>query len=134
MNRIPKPTKMINELVLPFSTWRILELIDGQRSTEQIGLLLGLSSEEAVKQVDAICQMIERLERQAQEVDEAIIDQIYRAVIRVLGPWGKIVVEDAIKASGNSPTLAQLLNQLIRETDEESRPKILAELRNEGLI
>lgn len=135
MSRVPKPPELTNETVLPFSVWRILDLIDGQRSIDQIALLLGISSEQANKQIDAIFQLLERLEKQSQVLDEATIERVAKTLMKVLGPWGQFAVEDALNALGDSPTLAQLLNQLInKDMTEKDRPEVLAELRNEGLI
>lgn len=134
MNRVPKPPELSDGLMLPFAAWRIIDLIDGQRNVDQIALLLGITSEQAAKQVDTVFQMIERLEQQTQLVDAATIDRVAKATMKVLGPWGKVAVDDALDVLGDSVTLVQLLNQLLKDMDDGEKSKVVLELRDEGLI
>lgn len=127
------PTGLREDNMLPYETWRVLSLVDGQRSIGQIANELQLSPEEVERLLDLARDWTSRALRHEQTITSAIIDSVTQALVSVVGPMGEFVVDDALEAVGTQATLSVFLGSIAPELEETHLHQFIRQLRSRGL-
>lgn len=131
---IPRwPTGLRDDTPLPYSTWRVLDLVDGRRTLAQLSRELELSQEEVEQALEQAQSWTSRALRREQVVTEALLDHVTQALVSVIGPIGEFMVDDALDAVGEQPTLSALLGTIAPELDEAHLHQFVRQLRTRGL-
>ena len=131
---IPRwPTGLHDDTPLPYSTWRVLDLVDGRRTLAQLSRDLELSQEEVEQALEQAQSWTSRALRREQVVTEALLDHVIQALVSVIGPIGEFMVDDALDTVGEQATLSALLETIASELDEAHLHQFVRQLRTRGL-
>lgn len=115
-----KPPGLSDEMQLPFSVWRILDVIDGEKTVSQIAHELEMSNERVFQELDHARQWIRRLQQHNRKIDDQIIEEIKQVLIGVIGPVGEFLVEDARDLVREDAAVIEFLSTLIRVIKEDA--------------
>lgn len=133
-NTVPVwPAALKDETPLPYSAWRVLNLVDGDRSIQQIARELNQNTEQVVEALAQAQAWTHRAVQREQEVTEAMISTVSQCLMSVVGPMGEFIVDDALDNAGPQATLSQVLAQIAPQLSEAHLHAFVRQLRAKGL-
>ncbi len=127
------PPALQDDTPLPFSAWRVLDLVDGDRTIAEIAREVRLSTEQVTEALAQAQAWTHRAVQREQEVTEAMISTVSQCLISVVGPMGEFIVDDALDDAGPHPTLSQVLGQIAPQLSEGHLHAFVRQLRARGL-
>ncbi|WP_291423017.1 hypothetical protein [Deinococcus sp.] len=127
------PTALKDETPLPFSAWRIMHLVDGQRTAQQIVEQLGLSLDDLQVALEEAENWTNRAVQREKVMTDAMIATVSQCLISVVGPMGEFMVDDALDEIGEHPTLSQVLGNIATQLHETHLHAFVRQLRSKGL-
>lgn len=128
-----RPSALKDDIPLPFAVWRVLNLVNGQRTLEEIASTLNLSVDQVNQALDQAQSWIGRAVQREQVVAENTIDTVSQCLVSVVGPVGEFIVDDALEEVGKNPTLAQVLSAIAPQLSEQHLQAFVRQLRSKGL-
>ncbi len=137
-------------VMLPFRLWRVADLMDGQRTLEDLAAGAALSLEDARGAVAAIERELDVRptetvtptpstaeaappDRAAPPSGAALIELLIKTAVELVGPVGEVLVEDALDDLGENAAAAELISCVALELREPQRGVFLARLFTKGL-
>lgn len=127
------PPELRDETPLPFSAWKIMHLVDGQRSAQQIAAQLGLSLSEVQSALEQAENWTNRAVQRDRVMTDAVIATVSQCLMSVVGPMGEFMVDDALDEVGEYPTLSQVLSNIATQLHETHLHAFVRQLRTKGL-
>lgn len=143
--RLPAPVTA--ETLLPYSLWRVVALIDGQRTAAEVASTLGTP-------ITNVTNALRDLERELGVTpvtpvtpdtspatdtssvtlapDDAM-DLLVAITVEVMGPMGEVIVEDVIDELGEDTPFMVMAERIASELREPQRSAFIAKVRSKGL-
>ncbi|WP_425146803.1 hypothetical protein [Deinococcus sp.] len=128
------PAGLGEDMPLPFMYWRVLHLADGRRSLAQIALTLQATETQLRQVVADAGRWLERLTVREQPMSGAVLDTVTQLLISVVGPMGRLMIDDALDELPEQPTLSALLSTLGQQLGTQHAQALLRQLRTQGLV
>lgn len=140
--RLPAPVTA--ETLLPYSLWRVVALIDGQRTAAEVASTLGTP-------ITNVTNALRDLERElgvtgvtpvtSPETDTSsvtlapddVMDLLVAITVEVMGPMGEVIVEDVIDELGEDTPFMVMAERIASELREPQRSAFIAKVRSKGL-
>ena len=127
------PAGLSDATALPFVYWRVMHLIDGRRTLNAVADALG-STEAQVRQVVAdVGRWLERVTQREQPMTDALLESVTQTLISVVGPMGRLMMDDALDDLPDDPTLSALLTILQAQLSTQHSQALLRQLRTRGI-
>lgn len=152
---IPRwPEGLREDTPLPFRLWRVLNLVDGQRSLDELGRSLQLTHADIVEALDTAARRLScepaapavraqpvapptplapAASSSSPPLNDAMIDAVSACLVATVGPMGDVLVEEALDDLPEHATLEQLLRALGSDMKEPALGQFAARLRLKGL-
>jgi hypothetical protein len=140
--RLPAPVTA--ETLLPYSLWRVVALIDGQRTAAEVASTLGtpitnvtnalrdLERELGVTPVTPDTSPATDTSSVTLAPDDAM-DLLVAITVEVMGPMGEVIVEDVIDELGEDTPFMVMAERIASELREPQRSAFIAKVRSKGL-
>jgi hypothetical protein len=140
--RLPAPVTA--ETLLPYSLWRVVALIDGQRTAAEVASTLGtpitnvtnalrdLERELGVTPVTPVTAPATDTSSVTLAPDDAM-DLLVAITVEVMGPMGEVIVEDVIDELGEDTPFMVMAERIASELREPQRSAFIAKVRSKGL-
>lgn len=150
---IPRwPDGLREDTPLPFRLWRVLNLVDGQRSLDDLGRALQLTHADIMEALDTATRrlageaatpasapvapaapVVTQVSRTSPPLIDALIDAVSACLVATIGPMGEVFIEEALDDLPEHATLEQLLRALGSDMKEPALGQFAARLRLKGL-
>ena len=128
------PAGLSDATVLPFVYWRVMHLIDGRRSLGVVAAALN-TTEEAVQQaVTEVKRWIQRMTVREQPMSSELQEAVTQQLMGIVGPMGRMMIDDALDDLPEQPTLSALLEALARQLGTQNAQTLLRQLRTRGIV
>lgn len=127
------PPALKDDTPLPFSAWRVLNLVDGNRTVAEIARELQLSHDQVAEALAQAQAWTHRAVQREQEVTDAMILTVSQCLMSVVGPVGEFIVDDALEDAGSHATLSKVLAQIAPQLSETHLHAFVRQLRAKGL-
>ena len=140
--RLPAPVTA--ETLLPYSLWRVVALIDGQRTAAEVASTLGtpitnvtnalrdLERELGVTPVTPVTAPATDTSSVTLAPDDAM-DLLVAITVEVMGPMGEVIVEDVIDELGEDTPFLIMAERIAGELREPQRSAFITKVRSKGL-
>ncbi|GGL66511.1 hypothetical protein GCM10010840_00510 [Deinococcus aerolatus] len=133
MNPLAWPDGLRGEMALPFSAWRVLDLIDGVRDAAEVARLAGLSAPELQRQLHEAQQWVARAQDQHRPLTAEVAQTITACLTQVVGPVAELMVDDVLEDLGDTAVMGSLVAGLAAELTPEQMGRFAQQLRARGL-
>lgn len=133
MTALHWPKNLTDDTPLPYSTWRVLDLVDGRRDAPEIARLLKLTSQEVQHTLDESGRWIGRAAQREQVVTRATADDVAQCLTAVVGPVAPLMVDEVLDELGDQPTLSALLSGIAAQLSPERLQQFARNLRERGM-
>lgn len=131
---IPRwPEGLTDTTALPFHVWRVLDLIDGERSAEAVARLGNLSVPELRRHLDEARRWVSRARQHEQPVSETLARTVTQCLTVIVGPMGALMVDEALDEPGARASVSALLSALAAQLSPEQLQAFARQLRERGL-
>lgn len=127
------PAALRDETPLPYSAWRVLNLVDGDRSVQDIARELNLGPEQVQDALTQAQAWTQRAVQRDQAITEATIASVTQCLMSVVGPVGEFIVDDVLEEAGDRATLSQVLGRIAPQLSEPHLHAFVRQLRARGL-
>ncbi len=106
---------------LPIVAARLLSVIDGRRSLEQAARAIGMPLEQVLEIAERVVQIGLAAPASAPRVAPGFVAEVSTCVVRILGPVGEILVEDALEDLGLEATAVpfEAVNDLMKNIQSQ---------------
>lgn len=133
MNPLTWPDGLRGEMALPFSVWRVLDLIDGVRDAAEVARLAGLNAPELRRQLQEAQQWVARAQDQHRPLTAEVAQTIIGCLTQVVGPVAELMVDDVLEDLGDTAVMGSLVAGLAAELTPEQMGRFAQQLRARGL-
>ncbi|ULH14933.1 hypothetical protein MF271_13265 [Deinococcus sp. KNUC1210] len=127
------PPGLTDATPLPFIYWRVLHLIDGRRPLGLVAAALGTGEAQVRQVLGDVRAWLERQVQREQPVSDALLELVTQTLISVVGPMGRLMMDDALDELEGQPTLSVLLSTLNQELSPPQSQALLRQLRTRGI-
>lgn len=121
---------------LPFTLWEVMDAIDGTRDMAEVVRVCGRSEAEVRAALLEVTRWVTRATEREQPLSAAQQDALTNALISVVGPMARVMVEDALddlEDAGQVSSMNGLLGRLAPELSDAQRAAFAAQLRARSL-
>lgn len=127
------PAPLTDETPLPYAAWRVMNLVNGQRSIPEIARSLDVSFDDVRQALEQAQTWTNRAVHREQTVTENTIETVTQCLMSVVGPMGEFIVDDALDDIGERSTLSSLLANIASQINEPQLHAFVRQLRTKGL-
>lgn len=127
------PAGLTDETPLPYHTWKVLDLVDGHLSAQEVARLTGVSEDEVMAALSEAATRAESHARLLRPVDEDLQLTITRLLGKLIGPIADVLVDEAIEDLGPMPKAGTLFQRLSQELEPQQRSAFAQTMRENGL-
>ncbi|GGM05430.1 hypothetical protein [Deinococcus aerophilus] len=133
MSPLRWPEGLSDTTALPFHVWRIMDLINGERSAEAVARLGNLSVTELQRHMEEAQRWISRARQHEQPVTPELIRTVTQCLTLVVGPMAALMVDEALDEPGRQASVSALLSELAGQLSPEQLQAFARQLRERGL-
>ncbi|ALW90312.1 hypothetical protein GCM10008956_20890 [Deinococcus arenae] len=115
---------------LPFSVWRVMHHVDGQRDISEVARLAGMTVPDVQERLNAAAAWIARATQRDLPISDDLAERISQCLTGVVGPMAAVMVDEVLDDLGDHATLNATLSALARQLTPE-RVQLFARLLRE---
>ncbi len=127
------PPGLTDSTPLPFAWWRIMHLVDGRRSTEQLAAVSRVAEGQVRQILSEVWAYVGRVTIGEQPLDEARRRALSQCLVAVLGPMGDMLIDDVLDDLPESAPFSAVLASLRRMLSAEHLQALNKGLRSKGM-
>lgn len=145
---VPRAEPLSGNVMLPFTLWRVADLVDGRRSVGGIAGALNAPVAGVLGALEAVERELGVALTEAAAAPSAALptadarptlggaalqDALVTVMVDLMGPMGEVIVEDAVDDVGEDAPSAELIARIAQDLREPQRGAFLGRLRAKGL-
>ncbi|MFC4452815.1 hypothetical protein [Deinococcus sonorensis] len=127
------PVGLSDQTLLPFAMWRVLDVVDGRQHVSKLAATLGMPEPQIKQVVHTVEQHLERAAQRERPINEEGLQLLTQCLNAVVGPMGRMMMDDALDDVGEQATLTRLIGALNAELNDTNRQAFLRQLRMRGI-
>ncbi|MFC6590608.1 hypothetical protein ACFP81_11555 [Deinococcus lacus] len=127
------PEGLSDQTALPYSLWKVLDLVDGNRSAMTISTLSGYTPEQVLEALARAQQWAQRDQQLRRVVTPDVAAEVTDCLRAVMGPIANIIVEEALDELEPEPAVNTLLVRISGELSPQHLQSFAQLLQQRGL-
>ncbi|GGK92858.1 hypothetical protein [Deinococcus radiotolerans] len=124
------PDGLQDNTPLPFTVWRVLHHVDGQRDIAEVARLSGMTVPDVQEHLRAAAAWVARATQRDLPISDELADRIIQCLTGVVGPVAAVMVDEVLDDLGDHATLNATLATLAKQLTPE-RVQLFARLLRE---
>lgn len=128
------PQGLTDDIPLPYSVWKVLDLVDGHLSAAEVGRLAGVSEEDVYQALSEAASRAQSHHRLTQRVGADLQRDITRVLSTLMGPIAGIIVEEVMEELGPAPYAGSVFQRISQELEPQQRAAFAHLAREQGMI
>ncbi|MDO4263136.1 MAG: hypothetical protein Q4C67_02955 [Deinococcus sp.] len=127
------PESLSDDTPLPYRTWKVLDLIDAQRSAAEVARLAGVGEDEVMQALAEAAARAQSHQRLMRPVGPELQQEVTRLLGTLIGPIADVIVEEAMEDLGAGPHAGSLFQRISQELEPQQRSTFAHLAREQGL-
>lgn len=133
MSALSWPRGLKDDTPLPYTVWRVMDLLDGRRDVQEVAGLARCTPQEVHQRFEEAQRWVSRAAQREQRVTPEAAREVAQSLTSVVGPMAALMVDELLDELGEQATMSGLLSGLAEQLSPDHLQQFARHLRDRGL-